>query len=119
MVSRMSVIGMHVRPGVLIMHMDAGCITIVSHHFVVVLMLCRRRQRRTLGHRRGSEALERHRQQRHPDDQDFHDGFHAPILAQVKAWAISALYYLSVRRHARSGKGTRAWAAVLLQYGIV
>jgi hypothetical protein len=25
--------------------------------------------------------LERHRQQRHPDDQDFQDGFHAAILA--------------------------------------
>jgi hypothetical protein len=32
--------------------------------------------------------LERHRQQRHPDDQDFQDGFHAAILAYAKGSVI-------------------------------
>jgi hypothetical protein len=32
--------------------------------------------------------LERHRQQRHPDDQNFQDGFHSTILAYAKASVI-------------------------------
>lgn len=66
---------MHVRSGLFIMHMGARCTGIVGHRFVVVIVLCRGRQRRTQGHRRGSETLERHRQQRHPDNQDFQDVF--------------------------------------------
>ena len=86
-------IGMHVRSRQRIMHMGTGSASIVSHRFVVVVVvvLCRGRQWRAQGHRCGSEALERHRQQRHPDDQDFEDGFHAKILAQPKEWEIPRL----------------------------
>lgn len=78
------VIGLHGRPGLLVMCMRAGDVHVVGHRFAVVVDLCRGRRRRTEGHRRGSEALKRHRQQRHPDDQDFQDGFHAAILAYAK-----------------------------------
>lgn len=78
-------IGMHVRRRLRILQKGTGRpSSIVGHRFVVVVVLCRGRQRRAQGHRCGSEALERHRQQRHPDDQDFKDGFHATILAQPK-----------------------------------
>jgi hypothetical protein len=54
--------------------------SIAGHRVVVVVNLCSSRRWRTAGHRCGSEALKQ-RQQRHPDDQDSKDGFHAAILA--------------------------------------
>ena len=80
-------IGLYVRTRVLVMGVSTGHVDVVGHRFVVVTVLCRH-WRHTEGHRRGSEALERHRQQRHPDDQDFQDGFHTSILAYAKVSAI-------------------------------
>jgi len=87
MMRRGMMVGLHVRTGMLVMKVSSGHVGIVSHRFMVVTVQCRR-WRHTEGHRRGSEALERHRQQRHPDDQDSQDGFHAPILAYAKVSAI-------------------------------
>jgi hypothetical protein len=73
-------IGLHVRSCMLVIGMSIGHAGIVRHRFVVVIVLCCRGWH-TDEHRCGREALERHGQQRDPDDQDFQDGFHAVILA--------------------------------------
>jgi hypothetical protein len=41
------------------------------------------RQRNAKGHRRSREALQGHRKQRHPHDQQFGEDSHAAILAQA------------------------------------
>ena len=74
----------HAQSGMLIICMNIGRVGIVGHRCVVVIMLCCSRRRRTKGHRRGSEALKRHRQQRNPDDQDSQYGIHERILAHAK-----------------------------------
>jgi hypothetical protein len=57
---------------------------LVGHRCVIVIVVCDLMCDsgwRTDAHRRGSEAFERQRQQRYPDDQGFKDGFHGAILA--------------------------------------
>lgn len=86
MMGRRMMIGLHRRPGVPGVSMGlerTGRRCVV----VVVIVPCRGRRRRAEGHRCGGEALKRHRQQRHPDDQDFQEGFHAAILAWAKVLA--------------------------------
>jgi hypothetical protein len=84
MMMRWMMIGLHSRSGMPIICVNMGRVAIVGQRCVVVIMLCCSRRRRTEGHRRGSEAMKRHRQQRNPDDQDSQHGIHAPILAHAK-----------------------------------
>lgn len=88
MMRRRVMIGLHVRSDMLLMCMRSGRVGIVAHRLVIMVVLCHCRCRRTEGHRRGSEALKRHRQQRDPHDQKFQDGFHAVILAYENAAGI-------------------------------
>ena len=83
---RGGVIGMSIRCSVLIVLMHIGHVSVVGHCLMVMIMLAGSRHRRAQGHRCGSEAVERHRQQRDPDDQDFQDGFHAAILAYARVF---------------------------------
>ena len=75
---------MRVRCSMTIMCVDIGRAPIVGHPIVVMIVQRRSWQRRACGHCCGSETVERYRQQRDPDDQDFQNGFHAPILAYAR-----------------------------------
>ena len=81
---RMMLVGLHARSGMAVMCLFTARGIVAGRRCMVVIVLCRSRERRTGGHRCGSEALKRQRQQRHPEDQDFQEGFHAAILAQPK-----------------------------------
>ena len=80
------IIGMCVRCNVLIVSMHIGRVRIVDQPLVAMIVLCSSRHRRAQGHRCGSEAMERHRQQRDPDNQDFQDVYHAAILAYASVF---------------------------------
>lgn len=77
--------GMRLRCSVLIVLMHIGHVS-VGHCLMVMIELCGSRHWRARGHRCGSEAVERHRQQRDPDDQDFQNSFHAAILAYARVF---------------------------------
>lgn len=86
-------IGLHIRCFLVVVCVNVG--HVVDHGLVVVVMVLRRsRYRRAQRHRRESEALQGHRQQRQPNNQDFQQVFHEAILAHAKVDEIGR--YLSV-----------------------
>jgi hypothetical protein len=81
MVRRWVMIILHDGRSMRVMCDGIGRVAVLGHRLMIVIVLCCSRGLRTEGHRCGSEALDRHRQQDHPNDHDFQDGFHAAILA--------------------------------------
>jgi hypothetical protein len=81
----MLVIGLHIRCFLVVVCVNVGH---VVDHGLVVVVLRRSRYRRAQGHRRESEALQGHRQQHQPNNQDFQQVFHEAILAHAKVTEI-------------------------------